>query len=109
MAYSLMLKYDEHGGFLLEGKFDMSTSASGEVTYVAQAAGNPTNTYIKVYHPPPPGANKKLELDPDDKVAVTASGNLLVTTQNKNPEILRCDPREWWAAPDQNGYGQNHE
>ena len=94
MANSLMIKSEDHGGFLLEGDQKQQPGESGDVIYTATG----TNGVLTVFHPPPPGETYTMPLKKGDTISVLPVGHLIITTQD-DPSGLRCDPSEWAAAP----------
>ncbi|MBV8113525.1 MAG: hypothetical protein JO300_02210 [Silvibacterium sp.] len=96
MPFSLMIKEQDHGGFLLEGGHESETPTSGGTIFTSTDA---TATII-VFHPPPPGKTWSMRFEPGDNITVTPVGHLLIHTQ-KDPSVLRCDPNEWVEGPPQ--------
>jgi hypothetical protein len=96
MPFSLMIKEQDHGGFLVEGGHEPGTGTSGDVTYTS----TDPNANIIVFHPPPPGRTWSMKFEPGDTVTVSPVGHLLIHTA-KDPSGLRCDPNEWGEGPRQ--------
>jgi hypothetical protein len=97
MPFTLMIKAEDHGGFLLDGPHTSNTIAGGISN---DSTGNGT---LSVFHPPPPGPDKKINLQQGDKVVVSANGDLFLVTQT-DPSEARCTPKDW-AEMRGTGYG----
>lgn len=93
-SFTLMIKSEDHGGFLVQGDHQEQPTESGVVVFTSTS----NNGTLTVFHPPPPGATKTIPFEPGDTISVSSDGDLLIHTQ-KDPSDLRCDPSEWAPAP----------
>lgn len=96
MPYLLMIKEQDHDGFLVDGGHEPDATTSGGIIIKSTDA----NASIKIFHPPPPGRTWSMRFVPGDSVTVSPVGHLLIQT-DKDPSGLRCDPNEWVEGPRQ--------
>ncbi|MBV8629776.1 MAG: hypothetical protein JOZ83_02550 [Silvibacterium sp.] len=105
MAFTLMLKQQDHGGFLLTGPQTSADLGSGAVMLVS----TDDSAVLSVHHPPPPGPDKQINFRKADTLTVFANGDLLIHS-TEDPSPLRCTEADWpkdWTEPAK-GYQAYH-